>query len=86
MTKTQKLEKIIKNAIIDFCKDDTIGVSALTEVKKCPYCQRDLFKIKGLGDYIAEALNKNIKAIREIDNDFEIIIESPVDGVEVKGE
>lgn len=85
MTKTQKLEKIIKNAIKDFCEDDCIGVSALTEVEKCPYCQRDLFKVKGLGDYIAEALNKNIKAVREIDDDFEIEIDPPVDGVEING-
>ena len=83
MTKQEKLEKVIKNAIRQYCEDDSQGISALTEVEKCPYCKKDLFKIRGLADYIGEALNKNIKSIREYDGDYDIEIIPPVDGVNV---
>lgn len=81
MTKQEKLEKVIKSAIKNYCEDDSMGISALTEVEKCPYCNKDLFKIRGLADYIGEALNKNIKSIREYDGDYDIEIDPPVDGV-----
>lgn len=86
MTKQEKLEKVIKSAIKNYCEDDSIGISALTEIEQCPYCKKDLFKIRGLADYISDALNKHIAAIREYDGDFEIEIVPPVDGVEIKGE
>jgi len=83
MTKQEKLEKVIKSAIKNYCEDDSMGISALTEVEQCPYCKKDLFKIRGLADYIGEALNKNIKSIREYDGDYDIEIDPPVDGVYV---
>ena len=83
MTKQEKLEKVIKQAIKDYCEADSMGISALTEVEQCPYCKKELFKIRGLADYISEALNKNIKSIREYDGDYDIEIDPPADGVNV---